>query len=94
VVYIIDSRQVGSLEDFWRVMGEAVNGPDGYFGDNLGAFNDFVFASLKGELIDRQAWPTRAMARRVIAWFRGTGCAAPSAARHPPNSKKTTRSRR
>jgi len=32
VVYIIDGRQVGNLEDFWRVMGEAVNGPGGYFG--------------------------------------------------------------
>ena len=40
VVYIIDGRQVGNLEDFWRVMGEAVNGPGGYFGSNLDAFND------------------------------------------------------
>jgi len=40
VVYIIDGRQVGNLEDFWRVMGEAVNGPGGYFGSNLDPFND------------------------------------------------------
>jgi RNAse (barnase) inhibitor barstar len=40
VIYIIDGRQVGSLEDFYRVMGEAVNGPGGYFGSNLDAFND------------------------------------------------------
>lgn len=31
---------VGSLEDFWVVMGEAVSGPGGYFGRNLDAFND------------------------------------------------------
>jgi len=35
-----------------------------------------VFAPLKGELIDLQAWPTRAMARRAIveyiAWYNGT----------------------
>jgi Barstar (barnase inhibitor) len=40
VVYVIDGGQVGSLEDFWRVIGEAVNGPGGYFGQNLDAFND------------------------------------------------------
>jgi len=32
--------QVESLEDFWRLIGEAVNGPGGYFGSNLDAFND------------------------------------------------------
>ncbi len=40
VVYMIDGRQVGSLEDFYRVIGEAVNGPGGYFGSNLDAFDD------------------------------------------------------
>lgn len=46
VVYVIDGRQVGSLEDFWRVMGEAVNGPGGYFGTNLDAFNDCLRGGL------------------------------------------------
>ena len=40
------------------------------------ALSESFFASLKGELIDRQAWPTRAMARRAvveyIAWYNGT----------------------
>ena len=35
-----------------------------------------VFASIKGELFDLQAWPTKAAARRVIveyiAWYNGT----------------------
>jgi putative transposase len=39
-------------------------------------FHRIVFASIKGELLDRQAWPTRAMARRAIveyiAWYNGT----------------------
>ena len=34
------------------------------------------FAAIKGELIDLQAWPTRAMARRAaveyIGWYNGT----------------------
>jgi RNAse (barnase) inhibitor barstar len=40
VVYVVDGSQVGCLEDFWAVMGEAVNGPGGYFGQNLDALND------------------------------------------------------
>jgi RNAse (barnase) inhibitor barstar len=40
VVYVVDGARIQSLEDFWRVMGEAVNGPGGYFGRNLDAFAD------------------------------------------------------
>jgi putative transposase len=40
------------------------------------ALSESFFASLKGGLIDLQAWPTRAMARRAIvgyiAWYNGT----------------------
>jgi transposase InsO family protein len=43
---------------------------------SINALSESFFASLKGELIDLQAWPTRAMARRAIvgyiAWFNGT----------------------
>jgi putative transposase len=35
-----------------------------------------VFASIKGELLDLQAWPTKAAARRAIVeyigWYNGT----------------------
>ena len=38
--------------------------------------NESFFASLKGELIDTRAWPTRPAARRAvveyIAWYNGT----------------------
>lgn len=40
VTYVVDGSRVGSMEDFWRVVGEAVNGPGGYFGRNLDAFAD------------------------------------------------------
>jgi len=40
IVYVIDGAQVTTLEDFWRIIGAAVNGPDGYFGGNLDALND------------------------------------------------------
>jgi putative transposase len=40
------------------------------------ALAESFFASIKGELLDLQAWPTRAMARRAIveyiAWYNGT----------------------
>jgi transposase InsO family protein len=40
------------------------------------ALSESFFASIKGELLDHQAWPTRALARRAIveyiAWYNGT----------------------
>jgi putative transposase len=40
------------------------------------ALAESVFASLKGELINTQAWPSRAAARRAvvdyIGWYNGT----------------------
>ena len=40
------------------------------------AFAESFFASLKGECLDQQPWPTRAAARRAtvdyIAWYNGT----------------------
>ncbi|MFE2341247.1 barstar family protein [Streptomyces sp. NPDC059431] len=39
-IYELDGERIRTLEDFWLVIGEAVNGPGGYFGGNLDAFND------------------------------------------------------
>ncbi|MFB7369541.1 barstar family protein [Streptomyces sp. NPDC056222] len=39
-IFVLDGGRIEALEDFWRVMGEAVNGPGGYFGSSLDAFND------------------------------------------------------
>jgi transposase InsO family protein len=40
------------------------------------ALSESFFASIKGELLDQQAWPTKAAARRAIveyiAWYNGT----------------------
>jgi transposase InsO family protein len=48
------------------------------------------FASLKGECLDQQPWPTRAAARRAtveyIAWYNRTGCTAPRLQRGNPRS--------
>jgi hypothetical protein len=34
VVYTLEGAEITSLEEFWRLIGEAVNGPGGYF-DNF-----------------------------------------------------------
>ncbi|MGK5642393.1 barstar family protein [Streptomyces sp. URMC 126] len=38
--YVLDGTRIRTLEDFWRVIGEAINGPGGYFGRNLDALAD------------------------------------------------------
>ncbi|MFE6668622.1 barstar family protein [Streptomyces sp. NPDC057697] len=40
LTYVIDGSRVTGLERFWEVIGEAVNGPGGYFGRNLDALAD------------------------------------------------------
>jgi len=39
-VYVIHGERVRSLDDFYREIGEAINGPGGYFGRNLDALWD------------------------------------------------------
>ncbi|MEU9199846.1 barstar family protein [Streptomyces sp. NPDC048332] len=40
VTYVIDGSEVTGPERFWDVVGEAVNGPGGYFGRGLDSFAD------------------------------------------------------
>lgn len=40
VTYVIDGSRVTGPERFWDVIGEAVNGPGGYFGRGLDSFAD------------------------------------------------------
>jgi transposase InsO family protein len=55
------------------------------------ALAESFFASLKGELTDNQAWPTRAGARRAIveyiAWYNGTRLHSTLGYRSLPNSR-------
>ena len=61
------------------------------------ALAESFFASLKGECLDLQPWPTRAGARRAtvdyIAWNNRTGSTAPLATR-PPTSTSPSPARR
>jgi RNAse (barnase) inhibitor barstar len=40
VTYVIDGSGISGLDGFWDAVGEAVNGPGGYFGRSLDAFAD------------------------------------------------------
>jgi hypothetical protein len=42
--YVLQGATIRTLEDFWVAIGEAVNGPGGYFAANLDALDD----SLRG----------------------------------------------
>jgi RNAse (barnase) inhibitor barstar len=40
VTFQIDGRKIKSVKDFYREVGRSVNGPGGYFGQNLDALAD------------------------------------------------------
>ena len=65
------------------------------------ALAESFFASLKGECLGQQSWPTRAAARRAIveyiAWYNGTrlhsalGYLTPTSSRPPPTRRASSR---
>lgn len=68
VTYVIPGAEVTDLERFWQVMGEAVNGPDGYFGRNLDAFADCLSGGY-GTPADRDfviEWRDHELSRRAL----------------------------
>ena len=42
-IYELDGDKIKSLEDFFAVFGEMVNGKGGYFGKNMDSFDDCLF---------------------------------------------------
>ena len=43
--YTIDGSRIHTIDDFYREVGEVVNGPGGYMGQNLDALNDCLYGS-------------------------------------------------
>ncbi len=67
-VFRIDGNKVDSVAGFYREVGEAVNGPGGYFGGNLDALADCLRGGF-GTPTDRPFlfdWDHSAPARRVL----------------------------
>ena len=62
------------------------------------ALAESFFASLKGECLDRQSWPTRASARRAvvecIGWFNGTRLHSSLGYLTPDEYEATTQARK
>lgn len=68
VVYRIDGRKIKSVNDFYREVGCAVNGPGGYFGRNLDALADCLRGGF-GTPEDRRyefEWQYSAVSRRYL----------------------------
>lgn len=68
VVYRLDGRKIKSVKDFYREIGRSVNGPGGYFGENLDALADCLRGGF-GTPADRAYefdWVDSALSRRHL----------------------------
>lgn len=69
VTYVIDGSRVTGPERFWAVMGEAVNGPGGYFGRGLDSFADCLRGGMgtpdDGDFVIE--WRDHALSARALA---------------------------
>jgi RNAse (barnase) inhibitor barstar len=73
LVFRLDGRKIKSVKDFYREIGRAVNGPDGYFGQNLDALVDCLRGGF-GTPEDRPfefEWRHSEQSRRHLAEERG-----------------------
>ncbi|WP_232835657.1 barstar family protein [Actinocorallia populi] len=62
-VYHLDGRDVTDIEGFYCAIGEAVNGPGGYFGWNLGALHDCTLGGWGAARPFKLVWHDFAVAR-------------------------------
>jgi hypothetical protein len=82
--YVLEGTRICSLEDFWVVIGEAVNGPGGYFAGNLGALDDALSGGM-GQPADGACsfvWRDSAVSREALSYpetLRPVGVRVPSA---------------
>jgi hypothetical protein len=61
--YHLDGRFVTDVEGFYAALGEAVNGPGGYFGWNLDAVDDCCFGGFGATTPFRVVWHDSSVAR-------------------------------
>jgi RNAse (barnase) inhibitor barstar len=54
---VIDGREILDSKSFYCAIGEAVNGPGGYFGSTLDGLADCLRGSRTGTLRLRISWP-------------------------------------
>ncbi|MGP4030099.1 barstar family protein [Actinomadura sp. 3N407] len=61
--YDLDGRFVTDIEGFYCAIGEAINGPGGYFGWNLDALDDCFSGGFGAQIPFRIVWHTSSVAR-------------------------------
>lgn len=64
--YDLDGRFVTDIEGFYCAIGEAVNGPGGYFGWNLDALDDCLCGTFGAQIPFRLVWHDSAVAREHL----------------------------
>jgi hypothetical protein len=64
--YDLDGRFVTNIEGFYCAIGEAINGPGGYFGWNLAAINDCLCGRFGAQTPFRLVWHDSAVAREHL----------------------------
>lgn len=65
-IIAIRGDKIDSLDAFLREFGEAVNGPGGYFGAGLDAFDDCLYGGFGIEAPFRIRWENSAASRRAL----------------------------
>ncbi|GAA1861420.1 barstar family protein [Asanoa iriomotensis] len=65
--YDLDGRFVTDIEGFYCAIGEAINGPGGYFGWNLDALDDCLVGKFGARTPFRLVWHDSAVAREHLA---------------------------
>ncbi|MGW7538849.1 barstar family protein [Amycolatopsis sp. NPDC054798] len=63
---VLDGRELPSKDSFYCALGEAANGPGGYFGSNLDALNDCLRSGSGSPPRYSVLWNAAAASRRVL----------------------------
>jgi RNAse (barnase) inhibitor barstar len=64
--YDLDGRFVTNIEGFYCAIGEAINGPGGYFGSNLDALDDCLCGNFGARTPFRLRWHHSAVTREHL----------------------------
>lgn len=65
-VFDLDGRFITDVEGFYCALGEAINGPGGYFGRNLGALDDCLAGKWGAQIPFRLVWHGSSVAREHL----------------------------
>ncbi len=66
--YIIPGKKITSLESFYEVIGEVINGPGGYFGNNLDAFSDYLRGGFGTPSKFKLIWIDSEISRKALGY--------------------------